>query len=181
MVSEGQKYTPKVFSALRDRLPQQAQKEVWCIPNRLFPRETKEKSCKTPKSEPIFGKGMRRSIFQWKKGFFSEKGGGNSVNEGFGKDFYSKGNSVKSFGPFTEPPDSENWKVAVLIPFPKISSYKDLSRCSLKTLTSLNKEVRVTVRPFLLSDSRIWSLPSVSSLSDYSIWRSWRLLNALRS
>ena len=74
------------------------------------------------KLEPIFGKRMQRSTFQWKKGFFSEKGGGNSVNEGFGKDFYRKGNSVKRFGRFSEPPDSENWKVAVLIPFPKISS-----------------------------------------------------------
>ena len=26
---------------------------------------------------------------------------------------YSKGTSVKRFGPFTEPPDSENWKVAL--------------------------------------------------------------------
>ena len=43
-----------------------------------------------------------------KKGFFSEKGGGKAVNQGFGKDFYRKGNSVKRFGPFTEPPDSEN-------------------------------------------------------------------------
>ena len=74
------------------------------------------------KSEPIFGKGMRRSTFQWKKGVFSEKGWGTSVNQGFCKDFYRKGNSVKRFGPFTEPPDSENWKVAVLIPFPKITS-----------------------------------------------------------
>ena len=41
----------------------------------------------------------------------------------------------------------------------------------LKTLTSLNKEVR----PFFPSDISIWSLPSVSSVSDYSIWRSWRL------
>ena len=39
---------------------------------------------------------------------------------------------------------------------------------SLKTLTSLFKEVR----PFFLSDDSIWSLPSVSSLSDYSIWSS---------
>ena len=38
----------------------------------------------------------------------------------------------------------------------------------LKTLTSLNKEVG----PFFLSDNSIWGLPSVSSLSDYSIWRS---------
>ena len=67
---------------------------------------------------------MRWSTFQWKKGVFSEKGGGNSVNQGFGKDFYRKGNSVKRSGRFSEPPDSEKWKVAVLIPFPKISSYK---------------------------------------------------------
>ena len=58
------------------------------------------------------------------------------MNQGFGKDFYRKGNSVKRFGPFTEPPDSENLKVAfteppdsenlkvaVLIPCPKIGSY----------------------------------------------------------
>ena len=43
-----------------------------------------------------------------KKRVFSEKGGGNSVNQGFGKDFYRKGNSVKRFGPFIELPDSEN-------------------------------------------------------------------------
>ena len=36
------------------------------------------------------------------------------MNQGFGKDFYRKGSSVKRFGPFTEPPDSEDWKVAVL-------------------------------------------------------------------
>ena len=30
------------------------------------------------------------------------------MNEGFGKDFYRKGNSVKSSGPFSEPLDSEN-------------------------------------------------------------------------
>ena len=42
---------------------------------------------------------------------------------------------------------------------------------ALKTLTSLNKEVR----PFFLSDNSIWRFPSVSSLSDYSIWRSRRL------
>ena len=30
------------------------------------------------------------------------------MNEGFGKDFYRKGTSVKRFRPFTEPPDSEN-------------------------------------------------------------------------
>ena len=46
-----------------------------------------------------------------KKGVFSEKGGGNPVNEGFGKvrkDFYRKGNSVKRSRPFIEPPDSES-------------------------------------------------------------------------
>ena len=40
-------------------------------------------------------------------------------------------------------------------------------RLALKTVTSLNKEVR----PFFLSDNSIWSFPSVSSLSDYSIRR----------
>ena len=39
------------------------------------------------------GRGSKH--FSVKKGVFSEKGGGNSVNEGFGKDFYRKGNSVK--------------------------------------------------------------------------------------
>ena len=69
------------------------------------------------------GRACCEALFSEKKsGFFSEKGGGNSVNQGFGKDFYRKGNSVKRFGPFPEPPDSENRKVAVLIPFPKISS-----------------------------------------------------------
>ena len=65
---------------------------------------------------------MRRTNFQWKKGVFSEKGGGNSVNEKIRKDFYRKGNSVKSSRPFSEPADSVNWKVAVLIPFIWVSS-----------------------------------------------------------
>ena len=51
---------------------------------------------------------MRRSTFQWKKGVFSELGGGDSVNQGFGKDFYRKGNSVKRSGRFSDSPDSEN-------------------------------------------------------------------------
>ena len=54
------------------------------------------------------GRGCDEALFSEKKGVFSEKGGGSSVNQGFGKDFYRKGNSVKRFGPFTEPPDSEN-------------------------------------------------------------------------
>ena len=33
------------------------------------------------------------------------------MNEGFGKDFYRKGNSVKRFGPFSEPPGSETEKL----------------------------------------------------------------------
>ena len=49
------------------------------------------------------------------------------------------------------------------------STKKRFCVITLKTLTSLNKEVR----PFFLGDNSIWSLPSVSSLSDYSIWRSW--------
>ena len=30
------------------------------------------------------------------------------MNEGLGKDFYRKGNSMKRSGPFSEPLDSEN-------------------------------------------------------------------------
>ena len=51
---------------------------------------------------------------------------------------------------------------------PTQRNWNRLNRVSLKTLTSLNKEVR----PFFLGDNSIWSFPSVSSLSDYSIWRS---------
>ena len=70
-----------------------------------------------------FWEGDATKHFSVKKGVFSEKGGGNSVNEWFGEDFYRKDNSVKRFGPFNELPDFENWKVAVLIPFPKITSH----------------------------------------------------------
>ena len=45
---------------------------------------------------------------------------------------------------------------------------KTCTPVTLKTPTSLNKEVR----PFFLGDNSIWSFPSVSSLSDYSTWRS---------
>ena len=54
------------------------------------------------------GRGCDEALFSERKGFSVKMGGGNSVNEGFGEDFYRKGNSVKRFGPFTEPPDSEN-------------------------------------------------------------------------
>ena len=45
--------------------------------------------------------------FSVKRGVFSEKGGSNSVNGGFAKDFYRKSDSVKRSGPFSELPDSE--------------------------------------------------------------------------
>ena len=67
---------------------------------------------------------LDEALFSEKKGFSVKRGHPQlSVNERFGKDFYRTGNSVKSFVQNTEPPDSENRKVAVLIPFPKISSY----------------------------------------------------------
>ena len=53
-------------------------------------------------SEPIFGEGDATKHFSVKKRVLSEKGGGDSVNHGFGKDVYRKSNSVKRFGPFTE-------------------------------------------------------------------------------
>ena len=52
------------------------------------------------------GRGCDEALFSEKKAF-GEKGGGNSVNEGFGKDFHRKGKSVERSGPFSEPPDSE--------------------------------------------------------------------------
>ena len=53
------------------------------------------------------GRGCDEALFSEKR-VFSEKGGGNSVNGRFGKDFYRNGNSVKRSGPFSEPQDSEN-------------------------------------------------------------------------
>ena len=41
------------------------------------------------------------------------------MNEGFGKDFYTKGNSLKRSGPFSELLDSENWKSCCPHPLPK--------------------------------------------------------------
>ena len=46
----------------------------------------------------FLGRGCNEALFSEKKGFFSEKGGGNSVNQRFGKEFYREGNSVKRFG-----------------------------------------------------------------------------------
>ena len=54
-----------------------------------------------------FGGGDATKHFSVKKGVFSEKGGGNAVNQGFGKDFYRNSISVKRSRPFSEPPDSE--------------------------------------------------------------------------
>ena len=69
------------------------------------------------------------------------------MNWGFGKDFYRKGNSVKRSGPF-----SEKWKVAVLIPFPKISS--DLCPFSSHWWASASParspEVRIPTEPLLV-------------------------------
>ena len=56
----------------------------------------------------FLGRGCEEALFSEKKLVFSEKGGGNSVNEGLDKDFYRKGNSVKRSRSFSEPPDSEN-------------------------------------------------------------------------
>ena len=57
----------------------------------------------------FWGRGCDIALFSEKKGVFSEKRGGDSVNElGLVRIFYRKGNSVKRSGPFTEPPDSEN-------------------------------------------------------------------------
>ena len=52
------------------------------------------------------------------------------MNEGFGKDFYRKGNSVKRFGAFTELPDSETEKSLSSSSSQKISSYATLHTIS---------------------------------------------------
>ena len=65
---------------------------------------TREATCKILKSGADFWEGDATKHFS----IFQSKGGGNSLNEGFGRDFYRKGNLVKRFGPFTEPPDAEN-------------------------------------------------------------------------
>ena len=49
-------------------------------------------------------------------------------------------------------------------PLSELGQVRQATRISLKTLASLNKEVW----PFFLSDNSIWSVPSVSSLSDYT-------------
>ena len=41
------------------------------------------------------------------------------MNQGLGKDFYRRGNSVKRFGPFTELPDSEKLKSCCPHPLPQ--------------------------------------------------------------
>ena len=68
------------------------------------------------------GRGCDEARFSEKKRF-QWKGGRQFSEWGLGKDLYRKGNSVKRSGRFSELPDSENWKLAVLIPVPKIGSY----------------------------------------------------------
>ena len=46
----------------------------------------------------VWGRGCDEADFSETKGF-SVKRGGNSVNEGFGKDFYRKGKSVEEVQP----------------------------------------------------------------------------------
>ena len=88
----------------------------------ILAKRTLEFFDKIKAGELTLKEGDAAKHFSEKQGFSSEKGGGNSVNEEYGKDFSRKGNSEKRFRPFTDPPDSENGEVAVLIPFPKISS-----------------------------------------------------------
>ena len=68
-----------------------------------LPYDTGDRKCGR-----FLGRGCDEALLVKTKGFFSEQRGGNSVKEGFGKDFHRKGNSVKRSMPFTELPDSEN-------------------------------------------------------------------------
>ena len=65
-----------------------------------------------------FWEGDATKHFSVKRKGFSVKGGGHSVNEGFGKDFYRKGSSVKRSGPFNEAPDPK-LKSCCLHPLPE--------------------------------------------------------------
>ena len=56
----------------------------------------------------FWGSGRDEAEITEEKRLFTESRQGHSVNEGFGKEFYRKGNSVKRFWPFSESPDSEN-------------------------------------------------------------------------
>ena len=73
----------------------------------------------SPRLGADFWEGDATKHFSVENRGFQWKGGRDSVNEGFGKDFYRKGNSVKRSGPFSELQDSENWKVAVPQGLPK--------------------------------------------------------------
>ena len=92
------------------------------------------------------------------------------MNEGFGKDFYRKGHSVKRLGHSLNCRTLKTEKLLSSSPSRKsaLKNTSNIYTVTLKTLTSLNKEVR----PFFLGDNSIWRLPSPSSLNDYSSWRS---------
>ena len=59
------------------------------------------------------------------------------MNQGFGKDVYRKGNSVKRFGPFTKPPDSGKFRLPV--------SRWDRFRCTVEPSPG---HIRCRVLPF---------------------------------
>ena len=68
-------------------------------------------------------RGCDEALFSGKKGFSVKRGEAIQWMRGLARIVQERLNcSVKRSGPFSEPPDSENWKVVVLIPFPKISS-----------------------------------------------------------
>ena len=56
----------KVFSALRTQVPQQAKKEVWCVPKSLFSREKEGKYIYTPKSLPGVCAGPLRAVLVYR-------------------------------------------------------------------------------------------------------------------
>ena len=62
------------------------------------------------------------------------------MNEGFGKDFHRKGDSVKRSGPFSEPPDSENLFFAVPSPSPQNQLLTDTQ--TRQTDASLNRVLK---------------------------------------
>ena len=57
----------------------------------------------------VWGRGCDEADISEGKRHFTEWGQGTQWIKAFGKEVYRKGNSVKRFGPLSEPPDSEKW------------------------------------------------------------------------
>ena len=91
----------------------------------VAPRTPCEKTFCVPYWNGVLGRGCDEAKNQWRKAPFHWKGSRHSVNEGNGKEFHRKGNSLKRFRWFSESP-LQKLKISALIPFPTLHSYPRL-------------------------------------------------------